>query len=318
MWRWLFAPAVCIAACSTVTASTADGDARSDVTMTWVEKYVTYRQNHRDELSLTDVHFLAEIIFDGDHDFDAIEAAVYENNSAKPLATYGGADKRAFTNGLYYTRKTRSFDAPEDLERRHPADTTFVWTISGPSGEFELDPIRIGGTEGETRVPAVSTIRLRQNDERVADYEALDPSQPLTISWDPFTIGSPLEGTEWNDWVFVLVSDCSGNVVYTSGAPEDDDFVDYTETSATAPAGRLQPGQRYVVFISQVNTVDHNISHGITQLAANSFATELPVRTRGATKSDICAGESKPAQYLWTRKTRGDAMETWPTVADYW
>jgi hypothetical protein len=67
-----------------------------------------------------------------------------------------------------------------------------------------------------------------------------------------------------------------------------------------------------------VNVVDHNVSHGITQLAANSFATELPVRTRGAAAPDACAENLKPAQYLWTRKTRGKAMENWPTVADFW
>jgi hypothetical protein len=141
----------------------------------------------------------------------------------------------------------------------------------------------------------------------------------MTISWDPFVGGGPLEGSEWSDLVFVLVSDCHGEVVYTGGAPgTDEDFVDYRATSATVPAGRLRPGEPYVVFISQVNYVDFNESHGIGQLAANSFATELPVRTFGAAAARACTSSLRPAQYLWTRKTRGEAMESWPTLVDHW
>ena len=290
-----------------------------DVTLTWVEKYLTYSQDHEDRLTLTDAHFLAEVIFDSDRDFDAIRASLRKQGSGEVLATYGGSDKRAFTNGYFYTRKTRSFDSLEAIDARHPADSTFVWTITGPAGEFTLDPIRIGGPEGRTQVPKPSTIRLHQGGAAVTNYDAIDPAAPLTISWDPFIGGGPLEGSECSDLVFVLVSDCHGEVAYTGGAPgTDEDFVDYRDTSATVPAGRLRPGEPYIVFISQVNYVDFNESHGIGQLAANSFATELTVRTAGTAAPDACATDVKPAQYLWTRKTRGEAMESWPTLADFW
>jgi hypothetical protein len=290
-----------------------------DVTLTWVEKYLTYAQDHENRLTLTDAHFLAEIIFDSERDFDTIHASLRKNGSGEPLATWGGSDKRAFTNGYFYTRKTRSFDSLEAIDRLHPADNSFVWTISGPSGEFVLDPIRIGGPELRTQVPKPSTIRLQQGGTAVTNYDAIDAAAPLTISWDPFVGGGPLEGSVWSDLVFVLVSDCHGEVAYTGGAPgTDEDFVDYRDTSATVPAGRLRPGEPYVVFISQVNYVDFNESHGIGQLAANSFATELPIRTSGQAAPGACTSELKPAQYLWTRKTRGKAMESWPTLVDHW
>lgn len=290
-----------------------------DVTLTWVEKYLTYAQDHEDRLTLTDAHFLAEIIFDGDRDFDAIHATLRKRGSDVPLASYGGSDKRAFTNGYFYTRKTRSFDSLEALDALHAPDSAFVWTIAGPTGEFALNPIRIGGPEGRTQIPKPSTIRLQQAATAVKDYDAIDPAAALTINFDPFVGGGPLEGSVWSDLVFVLVSDCHGEVAYTGGAPgTDKDFVDYTDTSATVPAGRLRPGEPYVVFISQVNYVDFNESHGIGQLAANSFATELSVRTRGTPAPGACTTNLKPAQYLWTRKTRGDAMVSWPTMVDYY
>lgn len=290
-----------------------------DVTMTWVEKYVTYSQDPSGELQLTDVHMLAEIIFDGDRDFDAIRASLYENESETPLATYTGSDKRAFTNGYFYTRKTRSFDSLAALEAAHPSDAEYRWHVDGPQGHFELPPIRIGGPESELQVPEPSPIQLSQNGKRVEDVNAIDHDLDLTIAWNPFVIGSKLGGTEWDDLVFVLISNCRGTVTFTGGAPgTDDDFVRFDENSSVVPAGTLQAGRDYTAFISQVNYVDHNESAGITQLAANSFATELRIGTAGGADDGTCEGTPRPAQYQWTRKTRGTQMETWPTVADYW
>jgi hypothetical protein len=287
--------------------------------MTWVEKYVTYRQDESGQLELTDVHFLAEIIFDGERDFDAIHASLYKNDNKTPLATYAGTDKRAFTNGYFYTRKTRSFDSLDALEAVHASDAEFSWHVNGPNGKFELPPVRIGGPEGKLQVPAPSPIQLLQDGVPVSSPNAIDSSADLTIAWNPFEIGAALEGTEWDDLIFVLISDCTGNVVYTAGAPGTDiDFARFDDESDTAPAGTLMPGRDYVAFISQVNYVDHNEAHGITQLTANSFATELPIRTLGENSSTGCEGQERPAQYLWTRKTQGEDMQSWPTVADYW
>ncbi|MDX1482750.1 MAG: hypothetical protein R3315_13785 [Woeseiaceae bacterium] len=292
-----------------------------DVTMTWVEKYVTYRQRESGELELTDVHFLAEISFDGERDFDTIRASLFKDGSEVPLATFAGSDKRAFTNGYYYTRKTRSFDSVEDLEAVHPSDAEFTWHVSGPAGDYELPPIRIGGPEGSLQVPPPSPIHLLQNGAPLRGPLTIDSGADLTIAWNPFDIGATLEGTEWDDLIFVLISDCTGEVVYTAGAPGTDvDFARFDDESSLVPAGTLQPGRDYVIFISQVNYVDHNASNGIEQLAANSFATELAIRTvqESSDSQTVCEGTQRPAQYLWTRKTRGEAMQTWPTVADYW
>ena len=307
-----------IAACGGTDFEVVKADLSSDINMTWVEKYITYEQDHDGQLTMTDVHFLAEIIFDGERDFDAISAEVTRHGESRSLATYGGRDKRALTNGYYYTRKSRSFDHVDALEAAHPADSTYSWDVDGPAGQAKLAPIRIGGPQSVSQFPAVSTIRLLQESEYVSDLVSIDVNQPMTIEWDPFEIGGPLTGTKWNDLVFVLISDCHGHVVFTAGAPgTDKDFADYDETFVVMPERQLSAGQDYTIFISQVNYVDHNESYGITQLAANSFAVELDVRTAGANEVNDCPQPPTPAQYLWSRKTVGDDMESWPTVADY-
>ena len=294
-------------------------DTPVDVSMTWVEKYVTYKQDDYGQLTQTDVHFLAEIIFDGDRDFNAISASLFKNDESEPLATYDGQTKRAFTNGYFYTRKSKSFQDVEKLEAEHPPSSVFSWAIEGPNGKYRLAPIRIGGAELASQFPAVSTIRLYQDKKLIQDFRAIDATSDTTVEWNPFEIGGPLVGTEWNDLVFVLISDCRGDVVFTAGAPgTDKDFADYTETSVVVPGNTLPPGQTYTLFTSQVNYVDHNLSNGITQLAANSFAVELIIETAGSNASDDCPTPPRPAQYLWTRKTIGDRMQSWPALADHW
>ncbi len=290
-----------------------------DMDMTWVEKYVTYTQDHHGRLKATDYHFMAEVIYAKRSTIKNVESLLYIKGSDTPLASYSEKDPYAFTNGLFYTRKSKSYNDLESLEAAHPASNHYVWEIHGPGGNIQLDTIRIGGPELRTRIPDTSPIYLSQTGQPVTDFNTIDPDMSLGVGWDPFTIGATLEGTNWDDLVFVLVSDCHGKVVYTSGAPEDEDgFADFSVTSTEMPAKLLEPGMDYVVFISQVNYVDANVSYGIEQLAANSFAVELEVRTAGRIDpARTCPEPAYKAAYLWSGKTpAGSGMVPWPAFLD--
>lgn len=290
----------------------------TDVDVTWVEKYLTYVQGPDGELHLTDIHFLAEICFYHARAFDEITATLH--SSLRPsLATYGPKDQRAFTNGAFYTRKSLSFPDVASLEARFPPRTQFNWEIAGPSGHVRLAPIRIGGAAAATCFPKVSAIRLSQNGSGVRDFQHLDPGGDLTVEFDRLTTSGPrLAESLFNDFTFLLVSNHAGEVVFTGGMPNaSEPFLDDTATSATVPAGTMSPGEEYVVFISQVHAVDFNRSFGIEQLAHNSFAVEASVRTVGQ-PPQASRVRGRKAQYLWSRKTKGPELETWPTLADHW
>lgn len=290
-----------------------------DMDMTWVEKYITYTQDHQGQLKVTDYHFMAEVIYAKRSTIKNVNSFLYVKGSDIPLAGFAEKDPFAFTNGLFYTRKSKSYDDLASLEAAHPASGHYVWEIRGPGGNIQLDPIRIGGPELRTRIPATSPIYLSQSGQPVTDFNGINPDVSLGIAWEPFIIGAPLEGTDWDDLVFVLVSDCHGKVVYTSGAPEDEEgFADFSATSTEMPAELLESGMNYVVFISQVNYVDANVSYGIEQLAANSFAVELEVRTAGRISLDrSCPEPAHKAAYLWSGKTpAGAGMVPWPAFLD--
>ena len=123
---------------------------------------------------------------------------------------------------------------------------------------------QIGGPEAITQIPKVSKIRLNQNKIAVSDYMNIDPNIDLMIEWDPFNTGSDFDGNGWDDIMFVLVSNCYGEIILTGGAADTNDpFISCHDVSAILPKERMNPGEEYTVFISQVKIVDQNHSNGI-------------------------------------------------------
>ncbi len=284
------------------------------IDLTWIEKYVTFEQSAEGELHVTDHHFLAEICYRQLEQIDGLQAALYAANRDDPLATFGLRDPRAFTNGFHYTRKSKSYSALDTLDRDHPPDQAYWWEVSHEQGSVRLPPIHIGGKEGTNQIPGPSPIFVHQHGES-ADPAALDARSAMTLSWLPFETGCAHPGSDWNDLIFVLISDAGGNVVFTGGAPGGEtDYLDYTNTQVEVPAGLLEPGSDYVFFMSQVKYVDNNRANGVQQLACNSFAVELPVRTAGPQSS--YAGIRRKADYLWAGKTPSDqGLVPWPAFA---
>jgi hypothetical protein len=292
------------------------------IELTWVEKYLTFSQSPSGELTQTDAIFLAEVIYtdtNGLKDTVAKLNRVGEAAPARPLAIYRQDDLRAFTNGYFYTRKSQSYDDLQTLEADHPSSAAYRWTIEGAHGPITLAPIRIGGPEGATQIPKLTGVTLSQNGVALKGTDKIDPNLDLQITWAPFTIGQPLPGSKWSDLNFLLLDNCRGENIYTGGAPgTDEEYLDYRATQDVVPAGTLEPGMSYVVFLSQVNYVDHNFSHGVEQLSANSFAVELPMETSGKRRTEsVCPAVPKMSDYRFSRKSaRGQGMESWPTLQE--
>jgi hypothetical protein len=282
------------------------------VDVTWIEKYVTFEQAANGTLKATDYHFLAEVCYRDSAQLRGLSASLFAGRTSSLVATYDGGDPRAFTNGFYYTRKSKSYDGFAELEAAHPAQDNYFWQLSNARDHLRLASVRIGGPNGQTAIPEPSPIFLSQQGKPSTCPDQVRPDQRLTISWRPFSNGCLRAGTDWQDLIFVLISDANGEVVFTGGAPGSAaGFLDFSKTSADVPAGTLKEATAYVAFISQVKFVDHNASCGIEQLAANSFAVELPISTVGESRRNAAAARRAP--YLWSGKTpREQGLVPWP------
>lgn len=292
----------------------------SGINITWVEKYMTYEQDDAGELRQTDNIFLAEVGYTDGEAIKSHTAKIFIEGVAEPLAIYDASDLLSFTNGFIYSRKSESFDTLADLETKHAQAANYVWQVAGPDGKVELQPMRIGGPEGQTEIPDLTSINVMQNGASVSDLSSVDPNADINFSWGEFSEGAVLEGSDWVDLHFLLVDNCHGEFVYTGGAPggEVDVVTDYSVTSSDMPAAKLEAGMDYVVFLSRVNFRDFNMEGIVQQLAANSFAVELRFRTSGETTVDRrCPDPHWRADYRFSRKSKaGEGMVAWPTVQE--
>lgn len=281
----------------------------------WIEKYLTFSQGHDDSLKSTDCLFLAEYALRGDvSDADLFEAEFFRNAEHEPIARFDGGDA-LWCNRKWVNRKVRSFETLAELDAAYPPTDNFHWVVTGSSIQGVSNPVKIGGAEAKTDIPRPHAMRLFQDRNRVVDYEAIDPTRPLTIEWDPFPGGA--SGPVIDDLIFLFVDDCHGRIVYFGGLPIDPEYITYRSTSATIPAGALRPGEPFTIFLSQCRMVDQEPASDPINVAVNSFGVELDVFTLGTASNGECPVPRKRAPFMWLRKTKpGAGLETWPTIVD--
>ncbi len=281
----------------------------------WIEKYLTFSQTHQGNLVPTDHLFLAEYALRGAvSDAKLFNADLFRTGIETPLQSYSGEDK-LWCNHLWVNRKARSFDTLAALELAHPPSASYYWEVSGTHIAGRIKPMRIGGPDGKTQIPAPHPMRLFQNGQPVRDLNAIDAAAPLTIEWNRFE--NSKAGAVIDDTIFVFIDDYRGHVVYFGGLPVEADRIRFDSTSVTVPSGTLKPGQPYTVFFSQCRMVDQDASDGLINCAVNSFGIELDLHTAGTNSADPCPEPRLMAPFRWKRKTRvSQGLETWPTIAD--
>lgn len=281
----------------------------------WIEKYLTFSQDHKGNLVPTDHLFLAEYALRGGvSDAKLFGADFYRTGSVEPLQTYSGDDK-LWCNRLWVNRKARSFDSLAALEMAHPASDTYYWEVNGAHITGRVRPVRIGGHAGRTQIPRPHPMRISQDGQRAHDLDSIDDSRPLLIEWDRFE--NAQSGPVIDDTTFVFIDNCYGDVVFFGGLPTEAEHIHFDSTSVIVPARTLEAGQPYTVFFSQCKMVDQDASDGLINCAVNSFGVELNLRTAGLNIEKPCPEPKWMAPYRWSRKTRvSQGLETWPTVAD--
>jgi hypothetical protein len=281
----------------------------------WIEKYLTFSQDHQGVLTPTDHIFLAEYVLRGDvGDAKLFRADFFRAGAEQPLQTFTGED-RLWCNRVWVNRKVRSFDSLAEMDGAYPATSAYFWRVSGSHISGEIKPVRIGGTAGRTQVPKPHPMRLSQRGMPVRDFNAIDSSLPLTIEWDRFE--NAKAGLAIDDTIFVFIDDCRGDVVYFGGLPMETERIPFDSTSVTIAAGTLNAGQPYTVFFSQCRMVDQDDGDGLINVAVNSFGIELDLHTAGVNLGEPCPVPRRMAPFRWTRKARAtDGLETWPTIAD--
>lgn len=176
---------------------------------------------------------------------------------------------------MFPDEEMRSMEKEESLGSswRVPVDSNGGWDGFLSNGTYRF---HIETADGMRVVPLQFTEGNYPAAARVSNYVAtqeIDSEAPFVLEWDAFVGASP------NDFVMIGIEDASSDYeeVYKSG------FLPAATSSLTLPAGMLQVGRAYDVWINFVKVVDKNetaFESGIG-LAAYVSETQLQIRTRG-------------------------------------
>ena len=94
-------------------------------------------------------------------------------------------------------------------------------------------------------MPEPVTISLAQNGSGVAPSR-VDPNRELTVRWSDFAQGRADPNGVIDDLIFVILTDCHGEIVSHSGRPfAATPFLTYEVESYPVTKGALAPGLPY-------------------------------------------------------------------------
>ncbi len=121
-----------------------------------------------------------------------------------------------------------------------------------------------------------------------------------------------------NNTIFVLLDNCRGETVYTSGSGNKDEPMSPLATEFAVPAHVLEPGMRYTVFVCFIKyRSTDTVAAGegiIAAVAVNSAVTEAAFKTSGSARnSRECPPIELRANYRWPGKLRSAGeLRPWP------
>jgi len=150
-----------------------------------------------------------------------------------------------FPNGSYQVSLTTAHDGIKNA------------TVDFPADNYPNDPTLTG----------------------IASLQAVDPDQPLTISWLPFA--GAADTSDYFIWLWI--SSESGFDVYESPDSGEPGALTGTSTSVVIPAGTLSPGRSYEAELEFVRIVDTDDTAypGVVIGAGFSKITEFELQTTG-------------------------------------
>jgi hypothetical protein len=240
-------------------------------------KSINHRQSSRDELTLLNTVFFAEIF-------------LTENGQVTNGYLQGpgeAAHGLRFPDGkIQFIAGARQYSI-EALTERFPDDTYF-FNFDTPDGNVRRLPATFRRDQGEMRNPGPIEIYLYQDGSRV-DPQEIDPDVDLLVRWSEFTKGSADPRGTIDDMIYVIVGDCMGNEIEHSGhAISDPDALTYAAKEFAIPAARLRAGQVFQLEVEHSN-MDTEVWNNIEIIVTYAATSFLDIKTKGNDdQSGVC------------------------------
>jgi hypothetical protein len=257
-----------------------EGSIRDHVTFYGAGRVARYQQHMDSSLEYRGPVFFAEIfIADGGEVTDArvrIPAPVSETIQLE----YRYSESEEVGDVMYLSGRA---ETDEELEHRFPSGA-YEFIFSTPAGDVVNSVVSFEGGA----FPTQPLIIFEQGNDRIS-FEKVDVNQDLVITWPPFTEGRADENGVLDDLIFVAIDSCVVEDLVHSGRPfEKDNYLTFRAENYVVPAGTLDPGQTYSMYLEHALLPHTQKDFGMPAFATFAASTYMDFQTIGATDPSYC------------------------------
>jgi hypothetical protein len=159
------------------------------------------------------------------------------------------------------------------------ASATALDSLYGP-GNYTLD-FNTPHNGAKSLTLALQSVTNAPPPPHVSNFDSLqavDPSQPFTVSWDNWSAGAP------SDFVRLEIDDLGGNRVFQSPNLGSQNALDGSATNCTVAAGTLFAGQSYTATLTFTHVAGLNVTTYPAVLLLGDYVsrTAFSIGTQGA------------------------------------
>ena len=253
---------------------------RDHVTFYGAGKVARYQQHMDSSLEYLGPLFFAEIfIAEGGEVSDASVLFPAPVNERRQLE-YRYSESEEIGDVMYLSGRA---ETDEELELNFPSGA-FQFTFSTPGGDVVDSVVSFEGGA----FPTQPVIIFKQDGELIP-FDKVDAGRDLTITWPPFTEGRADENGILDDLIFVAIDSCAVEDMVHSGRPfEKDDHLTFEAKDYVVPAGTLDPGQTYSMYVEHALLPNTQKDYGMPAFATFAASTYMDFQTTGATDPSYC------------------------------
>jgi len=253
---------------------------RDHVTFYGAGKVARYQQHMDSSLEYLGPLFFAEIfIAEGGEVSDASVLFPAPVNERRQLE-YRYSESEEIGDVMYLSGRA---ETDEELELNFPSGA-FQFTFSTPGGDVVDSVVSFEGGA----FPTQPVIIFKQDGELIP-FDKVEAGRDLTITWPPFTEGRADENGILDDLIFVAIDSCAVEDMVHSGRPfEKDDHLTFEAKDYVVPAGTLDPGQTYSMYVEHALLPNTQKDYGMPAFATFAASTYMDFKTTGETDPSYC------------------------------
>ncbi len=281
---FLFGTVISCSGCSqtndAAVSETAPPAIHDHVTFYGVGKVSRYRQHADSSLEQLGPLFFAEIFIAADGEVSNASVKFPPPVNDIRQLEYRHSESDEIGDVMYLSGNAES---DEEMERWFPSGV-YAFTFDTPGGDVVDSMVSFEGGS----FPTQPVIIFEQGGDRIA-FESVDAGRDLAITWPPFSEGRADENGVLDDLIFVAIDSCSVEDLVHSGRPfEKDSHLTFRAGQYIVPAGTLEPGQLYSMYVEHALLPSTQKDHGMPAFATFAASTYMDFRTSGETDPAYC------------------------------